>query len=407
MYGALLLMLYSLYFPYRMQTAKNSPSSAILPSYTLRNHIPLAAPATREPTDGSEPFLRVSLGFTPRWYRSRLGIDFSEPWHHDPVYRYETLLQMKELLHDLFPKVPYFTPRYIDQPYRVIKIEPTCATISGVNGIMTLPAIYGIPVVYSADGWPDAKPGVHIPKEELAKLSSFNLDQNPVVQDIFRQMDTIEQTWGMIHGYLNYQGILNIALKVRGNEIFLDLFDDPPFVKKFFRHIALTIEALSKQVQARQRETGFHVNLLSMSNCVMNMVSPEQYEEFVLPLDLYLSTQYERFGIHTCNWDATPYLEQLRKIQRMGYLDTGIMADLARIKSMFPETRRAVLYSPVQLENNSEAQILADLKRIANEYAPCDVVMADVEDTTLDSRVRWFLEAVEKTESRYSPNKSV
>jgi len=387
-----------------MQTVKNMPTQAIPPPYTLRNHIPLAAPATREPTDGSEPFLRVSLGFTPRWYRSRLGIDFSEPWHRDPLYRYQTLLQMKELLHDLFPQVPYFTPRYVDRPYRGTKTEPTCATISGVNGIMTLPALYGIPVVYAPDGWPDAKAGVHVPKEELAKLSPFNLDQNPVVQDIFRQMDTIERTWGPIHGYLNYQGILNIALKVRGNEIFLDLFDDPPFVKRLFRHIALTIEALSKRVQARQRVSGFYVNLLSMSNCVMNMVSPEQYEEFVLPLDLYLSTQYERFGIHTCNWDATPYLEPLRKIQKMGYLDTGIKADLGRIKGMFPETRRAVLYGPVQLENNSEAQILSDLKRIAGEYAPCDIVMADVENTTPDSRVRWFLEAVEQTEQETLPH---
>ncbi len=226
--------------------------------------------------------------------------------------------------------------------------------------------------------------------------NSFELDHNPVVQDLFRQMDIIEQTWGPIHGYLNYQGILNIALKVRGNDIFLDLFDDPPFVKGFFRHIACTIEALSKRVQARQRASGFHVNLLSMSNCVMNMVSPEQYEEFVLPLDMYLSTQYERFGIHTCNWDATPYLKPLRKIQKMGYLDTGIMADLAQIKKMFPDTRRAVLYSPVQLENNPEEQILSDIQRIATEYAPCDIVLADVEATTPDSRVRWFLEAVEE-----------
>lgn len=374
------------------------PSTQI-PSYTLRNHIPLASPATREATDGLEPFLRVSLGFTPRWYQYRLGCDFSEPWHQDPMYRYETLIQMKELLHDVFPAVPYFTPRYIDRSYQGKKIEPTCATISGVYGIMTLPTLYGIPAAYSRDGWPDAKSGIHIPKEELAKLKPFNLDENPIVQNLFRQMETIEETWGPIYGYLNYQGILNIALKVRGNEIFFDLFDDPPFVKGFFRHITMTIESFSKRVQARQRASGFYVNLLSMSNCVMNLISPEQYKEFVLPLDLYLSNQYERFGIHTCNWNVTPYLEQLRKIPKMGYLDTGIMADLSRIKRMFPETRRAVLYGPVQLENNSEEQILTDIQRIASEYAPCDIVVADVDATTPDHRVRWFLEAVEEVSS--------
>ncbi len=80
----------------------------------------------------------------------------------------------------------------------------------------------------------------------------------------------------MIHGYLNYQGILNIATKVRGQDIFMDLFDDPGFVHRFFRHIARTIETTSKMIQARQRKSGFAIDLLSMSNCVINMIAPDQ-----------------------------------------------------------------------------------------------------------------------------------
>lgn len=360
-------------------------------SCALRNHIPLSGPATREPADGTEPFLRVSLGFTPRWYRSRLGIDFSEAWHRDPRYRYDALVRMKEHLHGCFPEVPYFVPHYNEEG-----IEPSCATISGVNGIMTVSALYGLDIDFRQDDWPDVRGGARVPKEELAKLGPFDLESCPVVRDLLRQMDEIRRTWGPVHGYLNYQGILNIAVKVRGNDIFTDFYDDPAFVGRFFAHIAATIEGLSKLVQERQRESGFPVDLLSMSNCVMNMVSPGQYEEFVLPLDRHLSTRYERFGVHTCNWDATPYLESLRRIERMGYIDTGIMADLAKIRRMFPDARRAVLYGPVQLESNGEDLIRADLDRIAGEYAPCDIVAADVEETTSDERVRFFLRAAEE-----------
>ena len=72
----------------------------------LRNHIPISGPATREPASGDEPFVRVSLGFTPRWYHARLGIDFGERWHLDPALRYETLVAAKEHLHRCFPQVP-------------------------------------------------------------------------------------------------------------------------------------------------------------------------------------------------------------------------------------------------------------------------------------------------------------
>jgi hypothetical protein len=352
------------------------------PATGLRNHIPLGAPATREPVDGTEGYLRVSIGFTPRWYRARLGIDFSEAWHEDPAYRAESLLAMKRLLHGCFPTVPYFRPVMDDG------LERSCWTLSGVNGIMTIPRLYGIEIRYSSDGWPDARDGMHLPREEIPVDRPFDLDRHPVLTDLERQIGIIRDRAGPVHGYLNYQGLLNVALKVRGNDIFLDLLDDPDWVRRFLRHIAETISAVSWRIQAMQRASGFAVDLLSMSNCVMNLISPGQYEEFVLPLDRQLCGRYPRFGIHTCNWKADPYLDALRKIPRMGYLDTGIESDLERMRALFPETRRAVLYSPVQLESKSLSALAADFRRVADRAGPCDLVLADVESTTGDERVR-------------------
>src|SRR4030042_2007196 len=126
----------------------------------------------------------------------------------------------------------------------------------------------------------------------------------------------------------------------------------------------------ARSTQAMQRASAFAVDLLSMSNCVMNMVSPGQYEEFVLPLDRELGDRYPRFGVHTCNWKADPYLESLRKIPRMGYLDTGIESDLGRMRALFPDTRRAVLYGPVQLEAKSLSALAVDFRRIAELAGP-------------------------------------
>lgn len=357
--------------------------------YCLRNHIPLAAPATREPCDGSEARLRVSLGFTPRWYHSRLGVDLGKQWHTDPEYRYKTLIMMKEYLHKTFPSVDYFTPRYRDE------VEPTCATISGVYGILLISMLYGAEPVYAADAWPDAKPVFHS-IDDYRNLSPINLDLNPVMNQLEAQMEIIQQRWGMIHGYLNYQGIINIAAKLRGSDLFMDMIDEPEAVKKFFAHIAETIGRVSQRVQHRQRESGFDIDLLSMSNCTVSMISPSQYEEFLLPLDTKLSSEYPRFGIHTCNWVADPYLEALRKIEKMGYLDTGIDSDLPRMRELFPDTRRALLLTPGELESQSDQDFAEIVHRINTEYAPCDIVMADLETTMPDARVNQFLEIVEK-----------
>ena len=57
----------------------------------LRSYIAPGAPATRSPCDGSESPLRIEFGFTPRWYRDRVGVDFSERWHTDPLHRAATV----------------------------------------------------------------------------------------------------------------------------------------------------------------------------------------------------------------------------------------------------------------------------------------------------------------------------
>jgi len=64
----------------------------------LISYIAPSAPATRRPATGNEPFVRIELGFTPNWYRTKLGIDFSEQWHNDPKYRKETLISMRNEL---------------------------------------------------------------------------------------------------------------------------------------------------------------------------------------------------------------------------------------------------------------------------------------------------------------------
>ena len=55
------------------------------------------------PAEQSMPRLRPEVGFTPRWHRAELGIDFGRRWHTDPGYRRETVVAMRELMRRRFP----------------------------------------------------------------------------------------------------------------------------------------------------------------------------------------------------------------------------------------------------------------------------------------------------------------
>jgi len=348
----------------------------------LRNHIPISGPARREPADGTESDMRVSLGFEPAWFHQRCGINFSERWHIDPFYRQKSLVKMKKELCKNFPSVSYWNEDFKDD----------FSTISGCYGAYVIPKIFGFPLVYEKDRWPILDKNQKIfTEKEIEKLNIDDLPFNSSMEELFNQIDIIESEWEKIHGYLNWQGVLNNAFHLRGENIFTDLYDKPALVHYFFSTICEVMIKLAKKVQKRQRKSGFYIDHFCVSNCTVNMVSPQIYREFLFPYDKKIAESFERFGIHTCNWNVTPYLEEIRKLPKVGYLDMGIMSDMKKIKKMFPDTRRAVMYSPVRLQEASLDEIKKDMKRIYSDLSPCDVVMADVEATTSDCRVNKLL----------------
>ena len=349
----------------------------------LRNHIPISGPARREATNGTESDMRVSLGFEPAWYHKRYGVDFSERWHKDAFYRYESLVKMKRELCQRFPSVSYWNENYKDD----------LATISGCYGAYVIPKIFGFPLIYKEDRWPEIdKSKEKLSIEEIEKLDVDEILSSPFIEEIFHQMDIIEAEWGKIHGYLNWQGVLNNAFILRGEDIFTDFYDRPVFMHLFFSTICNVMIKLAQKVQKRQRDSGFYINHFCVSNCTVNMVSPKIYREFLLPYDKKIAESgFERFGMHTCNWNVTPYLEEIKKLPKVGYLDMGIMSDMKKVKEMFPEARRAVMYSPVRLQEASLNEIRKDMEKIYSELSPCDIVMADIQATTSDERVNELL----------------
>ena len=72
-------------------------------SSQLISYIAPAAPATRRPAEGNEPFPRPEIGFTPAWYRQHLDINFGERFHTDPAYRRDCIVKMRAELKRRYP----------------------------------------------------------------------------------------------------------------------------------------------------------------------------------------------------------------------------------------------------------------------------------------------------------------
>ncbi|MCL5670967.1 MAG: hypothetical protein M1423_06695 [Acidobacteria bacterium] len=113
----------------------NANANPVLTSVLqLRNHIPISAGARREPEDGTSSAMRVSLGFEPAWFHLRCGVDFSERWHRDPLYRYQTLERMQRELLRAFPEAGCWRSGSLHD----------LATVSGCYGSCVIPHLFGV-----------------------------------------------------------------------------------------------------------------------------------------------------------------------------------------------------------------------------------------------------------------------
>jgi len=344
----------------------------------LISYIAPGAPATRRESVGSEPFLRPEIGFTPAWYRQHAEIDFGQPFHCDPAFRRECVLKMRRILRSRFPGLNIGRSEEADTPLDLL---------TGTFGACMVAAIYGVPIVYAKDNWPNCG-HEYLTDQQVEQLQPADLDGNRHFVQLMGQLDWIAGREGRIRGFVNWQGVLNNAQRLRGAQLFIDLVERPEFCRHLFNCVCETMLQAIGRLHERQRTSGVEHHFVTASNCLVNLISPTVYRDLLLPFDQRLAAVYNCFGLHNCAWIVNPYLDHYSTIPNVAYVDMGVNSDLPRVKQLFPHSRRAVMYPPTDLANQSLSEIESNLGRFARELSPCDVVFADIEAGTPDERVR-------------------
>lgn len=360
-------------------------------SHQLRYYIALAAPPTRTAVDGSEAFMRAEVGFNLLWFtRYCPGVSFSSRWHQDVDYRLKCHEIMSTEVRRRFP----------GRNIGGVNDDEPADLLTGVYGGTVVAGMFGQPIKYFHDTWPVAK-GTALTNSQADSLAAVEPESNVLFQNILKQVDRIEQLTGTIRGYLNWQGALNTAFRLRGEKIFTDLHDCPQRAQHVFECVATTMIDGIKKLYERQRRAGFDVEFATISNCVVNMISPEHYRAHVLPYDLKIRNEFKNFGIHNCSWVVDPYMEAYATVPGLGYIDMGMTSDFREAKRLFADCRRNVLYTSMDMADKSHEQIRADFERIARDLAPCDVGLLNLGPEVADEQVVYFMDLCEQLSSEY------
>lgn len=348
----------------------------------------------KNPLIRSQP-LPVDVVFHPSWWNKQAGIIFDEDFFYHPLKRVEVEKQMESILYDRFGQFGLGEKRDKDLP---------------VIGAVHLAAGYiiqemlGCRVVYQEDSPPRVIP---------AGLNKLDIDLEKAFQSAaFKKLMSLQEQlilkYGYVTGDINWGGVLNVALDLIGEQVFTDFYIDPDGTKKQFGLIAEVIERFVARMATVTGTTSISVNrnvrhiekpVFLHSECTHTMVSTEQYQEFLQPVDLAWSLKFRPFGIHYCGKDPHRYAESFSRIRILDFLDVGWGGDVRELRKYLPHTFLNIRLDPVSLNTITVEELETTIARLVadsgNPYLT-GVCCINMDNQVEDSKVSTIFSTVAK-----------
>jgi hypothetical protein len=141
-------------------------------------------------------------------------------------------------------------------------------------------AMLGCQVRFAADAAPWVL-GAALSDEEVWSLAVPALETAPMMRETIALMDVLEAEFGWLEGDIPWDGVQNVALDLRGQQLFLDYYDNPALVHHLFGVIARTIYRVATYVERRTGTSSISLNRIVAqidprlhlhSNCSVQMI---------------------------------------------------------------------------------------------------------------------------------------
>jgi len=342
----------------------------------------------------SDALLPTEIVLAPEWWNKTEHIVFDRDFFFHPLKRVEEERHMEKVLYDRWGQ--YGLGQDKDQ------LRPEVGAVHLAAGFL-LSEMLGCRVNYSENH----PPQVICAKQDLEEINPEKTRHTEAFMQLSGLMDALKQRFGYLTGDVNWGGILNIALDVRGETIFTDMMLTPESANAYFYKISAIIEQFTTYIQAETGTTSISVNrgvrhikrpVLLHSECSHTMISAEDYERFLLPFDQRWSLR-KSFGIHYCGPDPHRMAASFAKIPHLDYLDLGWGGDVKTLRRHLPTTFFNLRISPVEIARQTCDEIRDTIIRLVKDSGNpflTGVCCINMDETVSDNKISTIFETVEE-----------
>ena len=166
--------------------------------------------------------LPVDLVFSPQWWHKEIGLSFDRDFFFHPARRVEDERKMEQHLWNKWGNYGLGSAHNSDRP--------EVGAVHLASGFL-LSEMMGCKVDYF-----ESAPPLVICKEieSLDSTLAGGAFKSGVFKSFDRMREALKTKFGYVTGDVNWGGILNLAIDLRGQELFIDMNDDREGTAAFF-----------------------------------------------------------------------------------------------------------------------------------------------------------------------------
>lgn len=275
-----------------------------------------------------------------------------------------------------------------------------------VAGGFVVPSLLDCKVRFSKDAAPWVIPR-NMSAEEIMGLRAPDIKTTSPMKELIELMDDIEADLGYVVGDFNWTGLLNTALNLRGQQLYLDFYDNPVLIHHLFTVITETIVETTQYVSFRTGSSSISVNrsiidvdtqIYLHGNCAVCQISPDLYKSFLLPFEKNLANRLQPYGIHHCGNNMHLFSKLYSEIPAM-FFDVGWGSDIALCKQYLPDAFLNLRLSPVRMIQEEPETIFDDVERLladAGDLENVGICCINMDYGTRDENITAMYDAVKR-----------
>lgn len=338
--------------------------------------------------------LPVDIILAPEWWHKNEKINFDRDFFFHPLRRVEDEQKMEKILYEKWGKYGLGSGRN--------EKRPEIGAVHLAAGFM-LSEMLGCKINYSESH----PPQVLTANREDLELYPDDAFKSETYRRFTEMAESMKKKSSYLTGDINWGGILNIAMDLRGNDILVDMMMKPDKVKSYFGQIASIIDRFTSTILSETGTSSVSVNrvvshfkkpVFLHSECSHTMISEDDYEHFLMEFDIEWS-HYRPFGIHYCGPDPHRMAESFAKIPNLDFLDVGWGGDLRILRRFLPNTFLNIRLSPVEIIKMSADEISRSIEKLVTDSAnPCltGICCINMDDGVTQNKISTIFETVEE-----------